>query len=216
MTRAVLYTRVSTAEQANEGVSLDAQEASLRAYCGFRGLEVAHVIREEGVSAYKPLSERHGGKQLLGLVESGAVQAIVGYKLDRLFRNTSDALENVKQWDQAGVSLHLTDLGGTAVDTASATGKFFLTILASLGELERNLVSERTRHAMAHLKSQGKKLGHPPYGKNEEERAMILQAKALHEYGYGYSRIARELTSMGYKTRKGTAFRAAQVMRLVA
>ncbi len=63
--RAVLYVRVSTDEQARHGVSLEAQEERLRAYCTMRGFEVAATIRDEGVSAYKHLHTRPGGAELL-------------------------------------------------------------------------------------------------------------------------------------------------------
>jgi len=62
-TQAVLYVRVSTEEQATEGVSLEAQETSLRAYCAMRGLEVAELVIDAGVSAGKPLATREGGRR---------------------------------------------------------------------------------------------------------------------------------------------------------
>ena len=65
---AVLYIRVSTDEQARQGVSLDAQEGRLRAYCAMRGLEVVDIIRDEGVSAFKHLDKRPGGAHLLQLL----------------------------------------------------------------------------------------------------------------------------------------------------
>ena len=61
MDKAVCYIRVSTEEQAREGVSLEAQEERLRAYCKMTGLEVVEMIREGGVSATKLLKDRPGG-----------------------------------------------------------------------------------------------------------------------------------------------------------
>ena len=66
--RAVCYTRVSTVEQWKFGFSLDAQEERLRAYCRMAGLEVAELIREEGVSASISLAKRPAGAKLLELV----------------------------------------------------------------------------------------------------------------------------------------------------
>ena len=62
MEKAAAYIRVSTDEQARTGVSLEAQEEKLRAYCKMTGLDLVRVIREEGVSAAKPLASRPGGK----------------------------------------------------------------------------------------------------------------------------------------------------------
>ena len=83
---AVLYIRVSTDEQARQGVSLGAQEERLRAYCTMRGLSVVGIIRDEGVSAFKHLDKRPGGAELLRLVSRGEAVHVVALKLDRLFR----------------------------------------------------------------------------------------------------------------------------------
>lgn len=65
MEKAVCYIRVSTEEQARNGVSLAAQEEKLLAYCRLTGLEPVAMIREEGVSGSKPLGTRAGGVELL-------------------------------------------------------------------------------------------------------------------------------------------------------
>ncbi len=63
MEKALAYARVSTAEQAREGVSLDAQVERIRAYCQMSGLSLVTVIREEGVSAAKLLANRPGRRR---------------------------------------------------------------------------------------------------------------------------------------------------------
>ena len=165
MPAAVAYLRVSTEEQATEGVSLGAQEAKLRAYCAMRGLELAELVVDPGVSAGKPLASRPGGERLLALVRSRRVRHVVAFKLDRLFRDCANCLDVTRAWDRAGVSLHLVDLGGQAVDTSSAMGRFFLTVMAGAAELERNQVAERTRFAMRHKHDRGEfNGGQPRYG----------------------------------------------------
>lgn len=100
-TKVVGYVRVSTDEQANEGVSLAMQEARIRAYCEMRGLELVAIVADAGVSAYKPLAEREGGRRVLAMIKSRKAGAIVGLKLDRLFRNCADCLNVVERWDRA-------------------------------------------------------------------------------------------------------------------
>jgi len=146
--RAAIYTRVSTDEQARLGVSLDAQEARARAYCELHGLTIAAVFRDEGVSGAKPLAERPEGQKLSHEVSTGAIRHVVALKLDRLFRDAIDCLEVSRLWDHAGVSMHLIDLGGQTVNTASAMGRFMLTVVAGAAEMERNLIRERTRLAV--------------------------------------------------------------------
>ncbi len=171
---AVLYVRVSTDEQARHGVSLEAQEERLRAYCTMRGFTVAATIRDEGVSAYKRLHTRPGGAELLSLIEAGKARHVVAYKLDRLFRNAADALNLTERWNASGVALHLVDMGGAAIDTAGSTGRMMLTMLAGFAEFERALVSERTSAALSHKKHHGQVYGPTPYGYTRS--AGILEA----------------------------------------
>ena len=107
MTRAVAYIRVSTEEQARGGVSLEAQEEKVRAYCTLAGLELVRIYREEGVSASKPLATRPEGATMIAALKKREAEHVVALKLDRLFRDAVDALTKTKEWDKAGVSVHL-------------------------------------------------------------------------------------------------------------
>jgi DNA invertase Pin-like site-specific DNA recombinase len=147
---AIGYVRVSTEEQARDGISLDQQTQAVRAYARMRGLELADVIADEGISAGKSLSARPGGAAILVAVRRQDAGAVVAYKLDRLFRDCADCLTVTRTWDGLGAPLHLVDLGGQAVDTSSAMGRFFLTVMAGAAELEHNQIRERTSAAMRH------------------------------------------------------------------
>ena len=80
-------------------------------------------------------------------------------KLDRMFRNAGDCLTTIEQWERSGIALHVVDLGGNAIDTTSAAGRFMLVVLAGAAEMERNLTRERTRSAMAVKKANGQRVG---------------------------------------------------------
>ena len=86
--KTVAYVRVSTQDQATEGVSLDAQEARIAAYCVAMGFDVSEVVRDAGESA-KSL-QRPGMAKILESVRSGSVDRVVVLKLDRLTRSTRD------------------------------------------------------------------------------------------------------------------------------
>ena len=90
--KAVLYARVSTEEQANQGVSLDAQVERMAAYCKIHNLAITETVLEEGVSGAKPISARAGGHTLTDSITQGA-RHIITTKLDRLFRDCEDALK---------------------------------------------------------------------------------------------------------------------------
>lgn len=222
--KTALYARVSTVEQATYGVSLQAQEERLRAYAAANALEVVAVVREEGVSAFKPLAERPGGQDLLALVEGGKVSHVVALKLDRLFRNAVDALTTVQDWDRMGVALHIVDLGGTAINTRTAIGRFFLTMLAGFAELERNMIAERTALAMAYKKARLEKYAPVPFGFRENgtrlepdptELEAVRLIRDLRAQGWSLRAIAQELNRMQVRTKRGGRCWYASTVRAV-
>lgn len=201
---AAAYIRCSTEEQSTEGMSLAAQEDQLRAYCKMRGLELVELVCDPGVSAGKELRTRAGGRRLLDLVKQGDVGAVVGLKLDRLFRNTIDALTIAGDWDKRGVALHLVDMGGTAIDTSTAIGQYIFTMLAGAAEMERNLIRERTRDALAAKRRRSELVGRIPFGhmlsadgkhlqENPDEQAVIVLVRRLRASGQSQQAIADKL-----------------------
>jgi len=179
MDKTIGYARVSTEEQVAEGVSLEAQAERIRAYCQLNGLELTGIVTEEGVSAGKPLAEREGGQELLQALQSDGIRHVVALKLDRLFRDAIDCLTVVRDWDRAGIALHLIDQGGQAVNTQSAMGRFFLTIMAGVAEMERNLIGERTKIALQHKRRNGKVYGPEPFGYRREGEELLPDPQEL-------------------------------------
>jgi site-specific DNA recombinase len=205
------YCRVSTEEQAREGVSLDTQEARLRSYCAAAGLTLVEVIRDEGVSANKPLSSRPGGAALLRMVARRQVRHVVVVTLDRAFRNTIDCLTTVQAWDRANVALHLVDHGGQSITTTNAVGRMFLTMLAGFAEMERRLIAERVAAAIRHKKGLGQVYGPTPYGfdrqgdrlvPNVAEQKVIRQMRRWRQEGHSLAWIADTLTRRGIPAKR--------------
>jgi DNA invertase Pin-like site-specific DNA recombinase len=164
------------------------------------------------VSGAKPLVDRPQGAELLRFVKAKRAQHVVALKLDRLFRDAEDCLRQTKAWDKAGVSLHLLDMGGQAINTASAMGRMFLTMAAGFAELERNLISERTKVAMQHLKAQGKSFGHARY----ENADIASYLKSEHAQGRSFRELAAELNTQGIPTAQGgTSWFASSVRSVV-
>jgi len=221
--KALGYVRVSTEEQV-AGVSLDAQAERIRAYSKLNGLELVRIIAEEGVSAGKPLAEREGGQELLRALKGDGIRHVVALKLDRLFRDAIDCLTVVRDWDRAGIALHLIDQGGQAVNTQSAMGRFFLTIMAGVAEMERNLIGERTKIALQHKRKNGKVYGPEPFGFRregedllpdpQELRALELMRK-LRAEGYSYRAIAKELRRRRVPTKAGGRWEAMTVKKIL-
>lgn len=213
---AIGYIRVSTKDQADSGLSLDAQVRKIEEFCKFKSIQLTEIIRDEDVSASIPLKERPGGARLVDLAKNGGI-AVVAIKLDRLFRDAHDCLGVTKGWDEVGTTLLLLDIG---VDTTTAMGRAFLTNAATYAELERNLISERTREALHQIKLDGGVLGSTGFGwsrsdevdQNGRRKIILVQAevetlvlcKTMRASGHTLQQIADALNAKGIKTKRNT------------
>lgn len=194
------YIRVSTEEQAVEGISLDAQRSTIERYCMFKNYSLSDIYEDAGVSTRYPLSQRGGGSRLLTALRFTKQAHIITCKLDRLFRDTIECLETVKQWDKQGATLHLIDMGGQTMDTQSAMGKFFITMMAGVAELERNQIRDRVKFALQHKKRQGKRTsGQLPYGYRLDEDGETLLP---HDEERGNLAFIHEMREEGLSLRK--------------
>lgn len=223
MKEAIGYVRVSTREQAESGLSISAQIRRIEQFCEFKELKLVEIIRDENVSAGTPLKDREGGKRLLALTNEKPY-SVVAIKLDRLFRDAHDCLGTTKDWKDQGNALMLMDLG---IDTTTAMGRAFLTNAATYAELEKNLISERTKEALNQIKIEGGVLGASAFGwersedldehgrkklvPKTEELTVLYECKALRDAGYTYQQIANKFNSEGKPTKRGGAWYASTV-----
>jgi len=207
--KAIGYIRVSTEDQAREGISLDNQRAKIKAYCDLKEMDLIETIEDAGISA-KNLN-RPGAKRVLEMAKGKQIDAIVVYKLDRMFRSTVDALETTRRFDKWGIFFHSIQ---ETLDTQSAMGRFFFTLTAALAEMERGIIGERTRAALSHKRANGEKTGGDvPFGynlsstghleANKAEQKAITLIHDLNRKGYSLRAICRELEREGHKTKGG-------------
>jgi site-specific DNA recombinase len=204
--QAVGYVRVSTEDQARDGVSLSAQRAKLEAYCLVKDWTLAKVIRDEGFSA-KHL-KRPGLEELLALVSSRQVEAVIVYKLDRLTRSVSDLDKLIKRFERYDVALVSLQ---ESLDATTATGRLMMNLLASVSQWEREVIGERTSDALQHLKAQGQRYCHTVYD-NPEGIALMHRLRAE---GYSYARIAEHFNTVGIPTAQGRPWQAMVVWGIV-
>ncbi len=207
------YIRVSTARQAEDGVSLEAQEARLRTWAAWAHVGAAvELYRDAGMSGGR--ADNRPGLQA-ALADCVAGDALVVYSLSRLARSTEDTLAIANTLARAGADLvSLTE----QIDTRSAAGKMFFRLLAVLSEFERDVVAERTAAALAHIRAGGSKTGGPvPFGYRADEEGRLSEEpgeikaiqlmKTLKNSGCSLRAIARELTARGIRTRQGGPWR---------
>jgi site-specific DNA recombinase len=200
------YARVSTSEQATEGVSLAAQQAKIQAYAVVKDWAVLEIIRDEGASA-KSL-HRPGLVKLLARVQAGQVQAVVVSKLDRLTRSVVDLDKLMKLFDKKGGALVSLQ---ESLDATTATGRLMMNLLASVSQWEREVICERTRDAMQHLKAKGQVYSRPVF----EDAATLAQIHTMRAAGAPYQDIADELTAAGVPTVRGGASAPATIMGIL-
>lgn len=220
-TRVVAYVRVSTDKQADKGVSLEAQQAKVAAYAELYDLDVVETIVDAGASA-KSL-EREGLQRALGMLKSGAADALLVVKLDRLTRSVADLGELVEAYFSQGRWALLSV--SEQIDTRSAAGRLVLNVLASVSQWEREAIGERTSAAMQHKAAQGDYTGGgSPYGYQVAgerlapvpgEQAVISAARAARARGLSLRAVAAELDAAGHRSRSGRPFAAAQVARML-
>jgi len=174
-----------------------------------------------------PLWSRPAAKQMKEFILKQKIKHIFAYRMDRLFRSTIDCLATVEELDEFGVGIHFCESGGQPLDLSSAVGRMLITILAAFGEMERNLISERTRMALQHLKDTGKRFTYDKYGwdvdednnliENEKEQYWIEYIHArYYEDGIKVSEIARELNACCVPTKRGGKWSHKQVSRILS
>jgi site-specific DNA recombinase len=204
--KVVGYVRVSTEDQAREGVSLQAQQTKLDAYALVKDWTLVEVIRDEGQSAKSLV--RPGLQRLLSLVEAGEVDAVIIYKLDRLTRSVADLDKLMKLFERKGVALVSLQ---ESLDATTATGRLMMNLLASVSQWEREVIGERTKDAMQHLKAQGARYCHAVF----EDSATLTRMQQYRANGLSYQAIAEELNAAGVPSTLGGQWFANAVRRIL-
>jgi DNA invertase Pin-like site-specific DNA recombinase len=226
-TAVVGYIRVSTEQQAGEGVSLDAQRTKLRAYAVAMDLDLVDVLEDAGLSA-KSLA-RPGLQRALARLEAGDAAGLVVVKLDRLTRSVRDLGELVDRYFASRFSLlSLSD----SIDTRTASGRLVLHVLGAVSQWEREATAERTRDALAQLRADGVRLGAEPLGWRRSEAldasgrrageevadevATVARILELQEQGRSVRDIARALAAEGRQTKRGGRWHPTTIQRILA
>lgn len=206
---AVAYSRVSTSRQAEEGVSLEAQETRIRSWAAGQGMELVAVYADAGISGKR--ADNRPGLQAALTEVCKRRGVLVVYSLSRMARSTKDALEIAERLRKSGANLaSLTE----NIDTSSPAGEVIFTVFAAFAQFERRLISERTRAAMDHLRRQGRKVsGNVPFGweeaeggrlvANEREQAVLVLIRKMRDSGASFRDIVRTLEADGIPTKSG-------------
>ncbi len=216
--QAIGYIRVSTDKQVTEGVSLEAQEAKIRAWADLNDYELIAIYSDEGISG-SSMNKRDGLKAALKEVKKG--MALVAYSLSRLSRSVEDTLAISRQLDKAGADMvSLSE----KIDTTGAAGRMIFNMLAVLAQFERDQIAERTQSALRHKKATGKVYSPTPYGfeaingeliKVAAEADVVAEIVEARKSGQTLQQIADGLNAQGIPTKMGKAWQPATIHLLL-
>lgn len=208
MRKALLYIRVSTSKQDQEGHSIPMQKSRLVAFCKAKGWVVAGVYVDPGFSG--ATLDRPGMNALISAVRAKKGDVVLVYKLDRLSRSQRDILEVLEDiLEPNGVDFVSMQ---ESFDTSTVYGKAMLGILSVFGAMERGVITERTM--MGRVGRAEKGLFHgggtDPLGYdyidgelvvNEEEAEQVRAVYDMYAAGLSVSEISRRME--GYTTKHG-------------
>jgi DNA invertase Pin-like site-specific DNA recombinase len=195
---AYCYARVSTQMQAEDGMSLNAQEKQLKFAAEGAGYE-AVILREEGKSG-KSIQGRPVLRQALEDLDSGKAKALYVTRLDRLARSTRDFLSIVDRSHKNDWRLALLDLG---LDTATYQGRFVVTIMAAMAEMERGMISMRQKDVHQDRRDNGKIWGVDLGPKPNIDEAVRLRIYKERTAGKSFRLIAEGLNKEEVPTANG-------------
>lgn len=216
--RAIGYSRVSTEEQGKNGISLEVQEAKIRQYCECKEWQLVEIIAD--CASGKDL-ERSGLQRLLERVLRREVDAIVVVKLDRLTRSVRDLNILLEIFEKRQVALvSITE----NLDATNAIGRLMLNLLASVSQWERDIIRERTKLALQHLRSEGRVYSRPVFGfdirggllvANQREQEAVKLMQSLRSQGLPFRAIAKRLEQANIPTKRGGKWDAGTVRKIL-
>lgn len=216
---AIGYIRVSSTEQASEGVSLDAQRARIEAWVEATESTLLDVVEDGAVSGTRHLAHREGGARIARLLEQRRPEAdaVIITRLDRLGRNAAETLGHLRCFATGPVGLvSITD----RLDLTTPSGRAMASMSAVFAELERELIGQRTSEALARLRADGKVFGGIPFGwvrsgddllPDTDEQRVRREILELRASRCSYREIASWLDREGIPAKKGGRWSAMSV-----
>jgi DNA invertase Pin-like site-specific DNA recombinase len=201
MATAIVYLRVSTTEQADSGLGIEAQRAACIAAATAAGLEIGGEYVDAGVSGAKGIADRPGLLSALSAVKRGGVLLVA--KRDRIGRDMGIAIAVESELTRKGAAL--LSAAGEGSEDDSIGGLIQRRMIDLFAEVEREMIRTRTRAAMAEKKRKGERVSRfLPFGydlaadgihlvANEREQMIITLVQSLRADGMSYRAIATAL-----------------------
>lgn len=203
------YARVSTQGQKNEGVSLAHQQDRIAAWCKANGHDFDTVFVET-MSGGRADNRPELQKAMTAVCKNRGI--LVVYSLSRFSRSVKDTLALTERLDRSNA--HLASLS-ESLDTSSAVGRMVFKMLSTLAEFEKDVLSERTRNALGHMRRTNRRISAKiPFGytladdgdtllPNANEQSAIGRIVERRSQGMTLAAIAQSMETEKVKTREG-------------
>ena len=205
---AAAYRRVSTAEQALNGHSLETQRDRLNAYALATGNAISRVFTDDGYSA--GTVKRPALQELLAEMKAGRVDSIYVTKLDRLSRSLIDLLEIVRLCERRQIALVS---ASESINTGTPAGRMMVQLLGVFAEFERGRIGERIsevladRRAKGHVYNRNVPFGYRRVGNmletDSSQQETLMAIRAMRLDGKSLRAIAEHLNAQGLLTNNG-------------
>ena len=213
MVLAALYARVSTEEQAIEGHSIDAQKDLLSNYCVAQDYGIFKIYVDDGFSGRS--DKRPAYREMMAEMDEWDVMVVL--KMDRIHRNSRNFMNMMDEPGRHGKQF----ISATEnLDTTNAMGKFVMSMIQSIAQLESEQIGERTyvgmrekAETMRNTPQGSRTLGfNPPYGylldgglmtAVPEELRVVREVFDEYLAGNSLAKIAESLNRSGLRTRRG-------------
>ena len=214
MCQVIAYVRVSTDKQ-----EMDNQRHEIITYATREGLEVGTWIEAE-VSSRKSTKARHLD-ELLDMVKRGDV--LIVSELSRIGRSIRENLNTLHELGRKGVTTHIVKQGLRTNGKNDVLATMLLANVSFAAELERDLISQRTKSALARKKAEGVKLGNPRLNEVHKVQDSVAQSHAEHirpiinklrRQGLSQRAIVDELNNMGVQTVRNGKWRLLTLQRV--
>lgn len=230
MEKAIGYARISSTavkkgqtKVEGDNNSIEVQVKRIKEYCIFKELELVDILIDEDVSGGTDFETRPEAVKAIDYFNNG-IKNIVSTKIDRMFRDTANALITAKKWNKQKIKMHFADMGGVSFNTETANGKYIFTIMVANGEWEKDTTGERTKAVLNNKKETGKAycaaiLGYDNVDgkmvRNEEEFKIIDLIFGMKSKGYTPARIALALNDKGFSAKKGGIFHPSTIQAIL-
>jgi DNA invertase Pin-like site-specific DNA recombinase len=193
------YARLSKAES---GHGLSAQRRAIEDYCSRRGLELIRIEEDNGASG-RSTKKRPGLAAAIEACRNEGCEAIVATRVDRLARSSLDFHRIVEQLQSAGATALFSEQESFSLETPES--RMLVGILSSFAQFEADLISARTKAALAVVRKSGsrsgKPIGNPRF--RPVPHAVAALICELRAEGMSYRGIAETLTQRAIPTAQG-------------